>query len=103
MSEAVQAAQNEHTIKVTIAFFTDEIADGGKATGGRIIPRHAWDQGNVHIRANASHGIKTDDGVMFNSLDEIQGAVEKVLRKAGITIHPYHAGNRGLSAQSEQL
>ena len=41
MSEPVQAAGGDHTIKITVAFVTERIAGRGLAQGGKLLPCHA--------------------------------------------------------------
>jgi hypothetical protein len=41
MSEPVQAAGGDHTIKITVAFLTERIAGRGLAQGGKLLPCHA--------------------------------------------------------------
>jgi len=54
----------------------------------RVQPKHAWSSGVVTMGANRLHGIEPQREVHFNSLTEISGAVEKVLKRSGVTIHP---------------
>ena len=41
MTEPVQAAGGDHTIKITVAFVTERIAGRGLAQGGKLLPCHA--------------------------------------------------------------
>jgi hypothetical protein len=41
MSEPVQAAGGDHTIKITVAFLTEQTAGRGPAQRGKLLPRHA--------------------------------------------------------------
>lgn len=64
-------------------FFTNQLA----SEPGNVWPKHAWDRGRIYTTVNDIHGIEVE-GASFNSLAEISGAVEKLLVKAGIQLHP---------------
>jgi hypothetical protein len=71
------------TISVTVYFFTDDLAD----QDGDVIPGHAWAQGQVAVRANATHSIKSGYEVMFNRMADLPAAIEDALIAAGVTLH----------------
>jgi hypothetical protein len=79
----IDPPRGQRTIKVTIQFYTDNIAD----EPGKALARHAADVGVVGLPANAAHGIKSGPGVHFNSMAELPAAIERALIRAGITIH----------------
>jgi hypothetical protein len=78
----VEAGRGDKMIKVTVALWTDNIA----TSPGWIVPKQAWPTGMVEVRANPSHGISSGEPVPFNTWDELQGAVEKALDNAGVTL-----------------
>jgi hypothetical protein len=71
------------TISVTVYFFTDDLAE----QDGDVIPGHAWAQGQVAVRANATHTIKSGHEVMFNRMADLPAAIEDALIAAGVTLH----------------
>jgi hypothetical protein len=72
-------------IELRVRFWTDSIADGK----GKIIPKHAWDAGVVHIQSNAAHGLAPDPKppTPFNSLAELPAKIEQVLIANGVKLH----------------
>lgn len=85
-----RAPRGERTILLHLRFFTDDIAtDDGGATGkGAIKKKHALGMGTITTVANKSHGI-TRQREWFNSTGDMTLAIEKVLVKAGVKLHPY--------------
>ena len=79
-----EAKQGERTISLTLRFFTENIA----TEKGKIAPKHAWTNGTVALRSNASHGITSEPKKTFNSLLEITKAIEDVLIEGEIILHP---------------
>lgn len=79
----VKAPQNEKTIKATVYFFTDGIANDKDS----IIPKHAWTKGYISLVANDSHGIRSAHSKHFNTLLELATSLEDLLIDAGITLH----------------
>ena len=80
------AEYGDKTIKLTVAFWTNDIA----RKPGRIVKGEAWDTGFVYVQTNKSHGL-TNDGsshVAFNSISEIPRAVGRVLLNTRIKLHP---------------
>lgn len=82
MMEAVKAPKGERTIELTVRFFTDDIDN----RSGYVVPKHAQECGAVHINANKSHGIKSQDPIIFNSLPQLHAAIERVLIQNGINL-----------------
>jgi hypothetical protein len=82
--EARVAKHGEKMIEIKVRFWTDSIAPDT----GKVIPKNAWTSGVVAIEANKSHGIIPESPVPFNSLLDVGVAIEKVLLKHGITLHP---------------
>ena len=78
-----KAKYGEKMIEVKVCFFTDGIAQ----SAGSVVPKNAWTMGAVRIDANRSHGITPQNPVIFNSLLEVVGAIEKVLINHGIKLH----------------
>lgn len=83
LESTVPAEHGQKTIAVRVKFFTDELAPHGQ-----IIQKHGWTAGGVSIAANEAHGIASQQTYVFNSLNEIPTAIEKVLIAAGVTLHP---------------
>jgi hypothetical protein len=81
---AVEARRGDKTIEVTVRFWTDDITEDP----GKILPKHAWTSGMVRMKENESHGIKAGKWVPFNSLFGIGPAIEEVLAKQEIVLHP---------------
>jgi hypothetical protein len=77
------AKQGEKMIEVRIRFWTDEIA----SEKGKILPKHAWSYGVVHVQRNESHEISPENPRPFNSLLDIGSVIEKVLIEHGIVLH----------------
>lgn len=80
---AREARHGERMIEVKIRFWTD-----GFAPKGKVIPKNAWTSGVVRIEPNKTHGIKPQNPIPFNSLLDVGSAIEEVLIKHGITLHP---------------
>ncbi len=78
-----KAPWGERTIKMTVRFWTDDIASGS----GRIRPKHAWTSGDVALAANDAHGI-TRRRRKFNSLGELAAVIERLLIEGDVKLHP---------------
>jgi len=65
-------------IEVKVAFWTDGL-DEPKAA--------CWSSGTVFLSTNRRHGISAKK-VNFNTVSEIGPAIESVLAKAGVVVHP---------------
>lgn len=83
MPVGVKAPHGKKTIELRIRFFTDQLS----SVPGNIWPKHAWDRGSIYTVVNDYHDIEVA-GATFNSTAEITLAIEKVLVKAGIRLHP---------------
>jgi len=70
--------KDNKTIGITIRFFTNDLP--GKVGGGNGLTPF-WTCGNVHLEANSTKGIKTQDE-MFNYFDDIPRAIKVVLSRA---------------------
>jgi hypothetical protein len=88
----VAAPHGQKTIELQVRLWTNEIGSGGK-----VLPRHAWDRGVVSTVPNDAHGISRFQ-VPFNSLAELPLAVEKLLVKAELRIHPSERLSKYLEA-----
>lgn len=86
MDDATEAEHGERMIEVKVRFWTNNIA--GKS--GAIVPKHAWSSGVCRIKPNTSHGVRAAEvkPVHFHSLLDVGAAIEKVLIKHGIILHP---------------
>jgi hypothetical protein len=80
---ALEAKHGEKMIEVRIRFWTDEIAE----EPGKVVPKHAWTSGVVHIAANKAHGIVPENPKPFNSLLDVGKIIEAVLIEHGIMLH----------------
>ena len=73
------------TLSVNVRLFTDGIAEGG---AGYIRKGHAWFMGDVSIRPNDAHGVRTigDEPIMWNRPEELVEAILKAARSQGVTL-----------------
>jgi hypothetical protein len=78
-----KAASKDKMIKMTIYFYTNDLASGD----GNILKKHAWTTGVVQMRSNKSHDIPSQQGHLFNSLMEIPSIIEQVIIDNQITLH----------------
>lgn len=76
------APSGKKTITIEVQFFTNNLAKG------RVLPKHAHAAGMIRVRANPMHGIKAAKQEPFHSMAAIPVALEKLLRRTGIRIHP---------------
>ncbi|MDE0187386.1 MAG: hypothetical protein OXP71_18255 [Candidatus Poribacteria bacterium] len=76
------AEHDRKTIAVTVAFFTNAIAE----EEGKVLPKHAWTQGDAYLQKNTLHGIKGTKS-KFNSLLELTKAIDDVLIDGEIVLH----------------
>ena len=70
--------KDNKTIGITIRFFTNDLPD--KVGGGKK-QTPFWTCGNVHLEANRTKGIKTQDE-LFHYIDDIPRAIKVVLSKS---------------------
>jgi hypothetical protein len=82
--QVTEARRGERTISLRINFFTNNLGQ----EPGKVIPKHASEQGMVALRPNASHGIGSSPGIPFHSLAGLLVAIEDLLIREGITLHP---------------
>jgi len=82
-------------ITLEVRVFTNKLAKGN----GRVRPKHAHANGMIRARANPTHGIKAAATVPFHSLMEIPAAIEKLLARRGIHLHPSPKMRRYLEAK----
>jgi hypothetical protein len=75
-------AQDEKGIFVTIRFWTDFDKNGKKV----IVPKQAWAAGTLYARASQVHGIRAEDSVMFNNLEELLVKLDELLKKRDISL-----------------
>ena len=81
--EAVKALPGERTIRLTLHFWTNGIAE----EEGFIVPKQGWSFGTVGLRPNQSHGIEPSEPIPFNSLMELPAKIEELLIREGISLH----------------
>ena len=91
-----EAKHGEKMIEVKVRFWTDSIAEKGK-----IQPKHALTAGVVRIERNAAHGLVPSSPVPFNSLLGLGAAIEKVLIRHGVVLHPNSSTRRYIRDKSE--
>lgn len=82
-TQSRDAKHGEKTIEIKIRFWTDQIA----AEKGKVLPRHAWTSGVVHLERNEAHSIRPSGPIPFNSLMDLGVAIEKALIAHGVTLH----------------
>jgi len=70
--------KDKKTIGITIRFFTNDLPD---RVGTKRDQIPFWTCGNVHLEANKTKGIKTQDE-MFNYFNDIPRAIKVVLSKS---------------------
>lgn len=70
--------KDNKTIGITIRFFTNDLPSRVGTKKDRV---PFWTCGNVHLEANKTKGIKTQDE-MFNYFDDIPRAIKVVLSKS---------------------
>ena len=70
--------KDNKTIGITIRFFTNDLP-GRVGTKKDQIP--FWTCGNVHLEANRTKGVKTQDE-MFNYFEDIPRAIKVVLSRS---------------------
>jgi hypothetical protein len=83
----MKGTKNNKMISVEIKFWTNDLnPEGG------IMPKHAWDSGMVYLLMNDRHGIPSTAGKPFNSLMQINPAIEELLIENGIKLHSTRSG-----------
>ena len=82
MTTEIEGKHGEKMIEVRVRFWTDSIAD----EKGKLIPKHCWNKGIVYMKNNKTHGIhgSSENPILFNSRDELDSAIEKLLDREGI-------------------
>lgn len=70
--------KDNKTIGITIRFFTNDLPE---KVGSKKDQIPFWTCGNVHLEANQTKGIKTQDE-MFNYFEDIPRAVKVVLSRS---------------------
>jgi hypothetical protein len=85
MTTAIEGKHGERMIEVRVRFWTDDIAK----EKDKLIPKHCWNKGIVYMKNNETHGISgsSEQPIHFNSEGELQGAIDKLLEREGITRH----------------
>lgn len=70
--------KDKKTIGITIRFFTNDLPH---CVGSKKNQIPFWTCGNVHLEANKTKGIKSQDEI-FNYFDDISRAIKVVLSKS---------------------
>ena len=89
---AAKAKQNK-TIQITIYFFTKDL----NPEADKVLPRHAWDCGQVTLPANKLHGIRAGGQKRFRTLMHLGHAIEELLRKNRIILHAGRGSRKYMS------
>lgn len=91
------ARHGQKMIEVKVRFWTNDLA----TTPGHVQPKHARTSGVVRIKRNELHGIVESKPIPFHSLLDIGAAIEKLLIRHGIKLHPSRAMRKYMGAGSE--
>ena len=51
-----------------------------------VVPKKGWATGTSYVRASQTHGIRADDSVMFNNLDELVVKLDQLLKRHDISL-----------------
>lgn len=70
--------KDNKTIGVIVRFFANDLPS---QVGGKNDQIPFWTCGNVHLEANKTKGIKTQDE-LFHYLDDIPRAIKEVLKRS---------------------
>jgi hypothetical protein len=81
---ALEAKHGKKMIEIKVRFWTNNIS----SEPGKVIPKHAWASGVVHIQGNESHGIAPGNPKPFHSLLDVGAIIEDVLIEHEIVLHP---------------
>lgn len=92
-AEAVEAKWGKRMIEVRVRFWTNDLA----ASKSQVRPRHAWSSGMVRMEKNEAHGLSGGDPLPFNSLLELPAAIEKLLIREKVKLHPSDRTRRYLA------
>jgi hypothetical protein len=86
MSDGQQkrAIHGQKMIEVKVRFWTNDFADGD----GQIRTKHARTSGVVRLKRNDLHGIKDIKPIPFHSLLDLPAAIEQLLIREEIKLHP---------------
>jgi hypothetical protein len=77
-----EAKYGERMIELRVRFWTD-----GISVPGKLRPKHGWTSGVVRVKANRTHGIEAGKARTFNSLLDMNAAIEQTLKDHGIVLH----------------
>ena len=95
MAKALEAKHGKKMIEVRLRFWTNNIA----SEANKVIPKHAWASGVVHIQGNESHGIVPGNPRPFHSLLDIGSVIERVLLEHEIVLHPSRKMDKYMEAR----
>jgi hypothetical protein len=93
------AVHGQKMIEVKVRFWTNDLADGA----GRIRPKHCRTSGVVRLKRNETHGIKDVKPIPFHSLLDILAAIEKLLIREEIKLHPSRKMRKLLQANEDRV
>jgi hypothetical protein len=82
-NEEIEIKYGERMIEVKIRFWTNNLAK----TKGKVRRKHAWAKGVVRMERNEAHRITPGQPIPFNSLLELNSAIEKALLNHSIQLH----------------
>lgn len=80
--DSVEAQYGKNMIELRVRFWVNDIAK----ERGKIIQKHCWDSGMVHITSNKSHAIKAGQ-LPFSSLMQLNAVIEKLIIDNKIKLH----------------
>lgn len=85
----VKAAKSEKMFEIRIRFWTACMDDDPE----KVLPKHGWDSGMLHVTANDTHDLRSIEAVPFHSLMDLPRAIEKVILECG-TLHQSHRSRK---------
>jgi len=91
----VKPIQGEKMIEIRLRFWTNSIAP----SKGHILPKHMWSSGTARLIKNDSHGISVEKSELFNTQLEMGVAIETLLIKNKIKVHPGVTMDKYLSSK----
>jgi hypothetical protein len=81
--EEIEAPHGDKTVEITIRFWTDQLAD----EKGKLLPKHINNSGKIRMSANKTHGIPSEEAMIFDSITELPAKIEELLEHHKIVVH----------------
>jgi hypothetical protein len=82
MTREVKAPHGAKTVELTVRFWTDGIAEHDAL----VLQGFCWESGSVRFPVSETHGIKDQEWVQFERLNDIVPAIYEAARRAGVRI-----------------